>query len=225
MSKHTHTPYFFFVDTKTLIMDMDVSIEDKIMDKKKLESVMLVDVPVIPPDSVIRTFAGIPGDKIDMVISQDKDGLMSNAFVMRRGEWAKFFLDAWFDPMYQSYNFQKAERHALEHIIQSVSINHFRVGYSGDYFNLDLESVDLPTSSNDPRWHGTILAHIALLPQKILSTYTEKDEKLAGEDGLYKAGDFLVYFGDCTNSNRNCAQEMKPYFAKLFAKEKSDSEV
>lgn len=225
MANNTHTPYFFFVDTKTLIVNMDVSIEHRIMDKKKLESVMLVDIPVIPPDSVIRTFGGIPGDRIDMVISQDKDGLMSNAFIMRQGEWAKFFLDAWFDPMYQSYNFQKAERHALEHIIQSVSINHFRLGCSGDGSNLDLESVDLPKSPNDPRWHGTILARIALLPQKILATYTEKDEKLAGEDGLYKEGDFLVYFGDCHSSDRSCAGEMKPYFAKLFAKEKSDSEA
>jgi mannan polymerase II complex MNN11 subunit len=37
---------------------------------------------------------------------------------VRNGEWAKYFLDAWFDPIYRSYNFQKAETHALEHIVQ-----------------------------------------------------------------------------------------------------------
>lgn len=73
------------------------------------------------------------------------------------------------------------------------------------------------------RWHGTILAHIALLPQKILTTYTEKDAKLAADDGLYKEGDFTVFFGDCDRGTRSCAAEMKPYFATLFAKEKSDS--
>jgi mannan polymerase II complex MNN11 subunit len=38
--------------------------------------------------------------------------------LLRSGDWAKFFLDAWFDPLYRSYNFQKAEAHALEHIVQ-----------------------------------------------------------------------------------------------------------
>ena len=30
----------------------------------------------------------------------------------------KFFLDAWFDSLYRSYNFQRAEGHALEHLVQ-----------------------------------------------------------------------------------------------------------
>jgi len=124
MANNTHTPYFFHVDHKTLIMNMDLSIEGHIMDKKKLENNMLIDVPVIPPDSIIKTFSGVPGDKVHMAISQDKDGLMPNAFVIRQGDWSKFMLDVWFDPMYQRYNFQKAERHALEHIIQCVITNH-----------------------------------------------------------------------------------------------------
>lgn len=48
---------------------------------------------------------------------------------------------------------------------------------------------------------------------------------MAADDGLYKDGDFTVFFGDCEHGDRNCAQEMKPYFTKLFAKEKSDSVV
>ena len=125
MANNTNTPYFFYIDHKTLIMNMDLSIEDHVMDKKRLEANSLIDVPVIPPDSIIKTFSGVPGDKVNMVISQDKDGLMPNAFVMRQGEWSKFMLDVWFDPMYQRYNFQKAERHALEHIIQYVPFYDF----------------------------------------------------------------------------------------------------
>lgn len=226
LANFTHTPLFFHVDYKTIIMNMDVSIEQHIMDRKTLERNMLVDVPVIPPDSVIKTFGGIPGDKIDLVIAQDSDGLMPNAFILRRCEWAKFLLDAWFDPMYQSYNFQKAERHALEHIIQCAMFNYFRVTNFTGQEDFRLSHVVFPESTDDLRWHGTILAHIALVPQKVLTTYTEKDTKWAAPDGLYKDGDFTVFFGDCdNNSDRSCAQEMKPYFAKLFAKEKSDSET
>jgi mannan polymerase II complex MNN11 subunit len=70
------------------------------------------------------------------------------------------------------------------------------------------------------------------VPQKVLTTYTEKDDKWAALDGLYKDGDFTVFFGDCDKPSdkldvpeRSCAQEMKPYFARLFAKEQPDSEV
>ncbi|MCJ1280790.1 hypothetical protein MMC26_000107 [Xylographa opegraphella] len=88
------------------------------MAPQRLESLMLKDKPVVPPDSVIHTFSHIKGDKIDLVLTQDGEGLCQESFILRQGEWAQFFLDIWFDPLYRSYNFQKAEGHALEHIVQ-----------------------------------------------------------------------------------------------------------
>ena len=79
---------------------------------------MIVNEPVVPPDSVIKTFGNLKGERIDVVVTQDKDGISHSSFIVRNGEWAKYFLDAWFDPIYRSYNFQKAEQHALEHIVQ-----------------------------------------------------------------------------------------------------------
>lgn len=74
---------------------------------------MLKDKPVVPPDSVIKTFSHLKGDRIDLILSQDKEGLCQGSFLLKHGEWAQFFLDTWFDPLYKSYNFQKAEGHAL----------------------------------------------------------------------------------------------------------------
>ena len=74
---------------------------------------MLKDKAVVPPDSVIHTFSHLKGDRIDLVLTQDGEGLCQESFIVRQGEWAKFFLDSWFDPLYRSYNFQKAEGHAL----------------------------------------------------------------------------------------------------------------
>lgn len=92
-----------------------LSLNTHVMEPKRLESVMLRDKPVVPPDSVIKTFSHLKGDKIDLVLTQDGEGLCQGSFILRRGEWAKFFLDTWFDPLYRSYNFQKAEGHALVH--------------------------------------------------------------------------------------------------------------
>ena len=113
MTKYPHSTYFFTLSPHSLIMNPKLPLTSHVMDKKRLESLMLRDKPVVPPDSVIRTFTHLKGDKVDLVLTQDGEGLCQGSFVIRRGEWAKFFLDTWFDPLYRSYNFQKAEAHAL----------------------------------------------------------------------------------------------------------------
>jgi len=113
MTSYPKSKYFYFLSPHGLIMNPSLSLETHVMEPKRLESVMLRDKPVVPPDSVIRTFSHLRGDKIDLVLTQDGEGLCQGSFILRRGEWAKFFLDTWFDPLYRSYNFQKAEAHAL----------------------------------------------------------------------------------------------------------------
>lgn len=113
LTKYPYSTYFFYLSPHSLIMNPKIQLTSHVMDRKRLESIMLRDKPVVPPDSVIRTFTHLKGDKVDLVLTQDGEGLCQGSFVLRRGEWAKFFLDTWFDPLYRSYNFQKAEAHAL----------------------------------------------------------------------------------------------------------------
>jgi len=110
--------YFFFLDHHALIMNPTLLVQDHIMAPARLDSIMLVDTPIVPPDSVIRTFRHGYAGNVDFVIAQDAEGLCQTSFIVRRGEWAKYFLDVWFDPLYRSYNFQRAEGHALEHLVQ-----------------------------------------------------------------------------------------------------------
>jgi len=88
-------------------------VESHIMNTKRLESLMIKDQSIVPPDSVIKTFGHLKGRQVDFVLTQDADGLAPGSFIVRRGDWSKFFLDTWFDPLYRSYNFQKADTHAL----------------------------------------------------------------------------------------------------------------
>jgi mannan polymerase II complex MNN11 subunit len=107
------TQFFVFLGQNALIMNKDLSLGSHITSRERLESLMLRDTPVVPPDSVIKTFAHQTGDEVDLILTQDEDGLAQRVFILRQGEWAKFFLDTWFDPLFRSYNFQKAEAHAL----------------------------------------------------------------------------------------------------------------
>jgi mannan polymerase II complex MNN11 subunit len=113
MALYPGSTYFFHLSPHAAIMEPSVSLTALVLDKKPLESLMLKDVPVVPPKSVIKTFRHVSASDVDLVISQDAESLSPGSFVLRRGDWAQYFLDAWFDPLYRSYNFAKAEIHAL----------------------------------------------------------------------------------------------------------------
>lgn len=105
--------YVWFLDQNAFIMNPKLKIEDHVMKASKLDGLMKKEFPVVPPDSIIKTFSHLKGKDVDVVFTQDKDGLSTGSFVLRNGEWAKFFLETWFGPIYRAYNFQKAETHAL----------------------------------------------------------------------------------------------------------------
>lgn len=150
MTLYPHTTWLWYLSSESLIMSVHHSLHSQVLNPSTLEHLVIKDQPVVPPDSVIRTFSHLTPDAISLIISQDAEGLASGSVLIRTGDWAKFFLDAWFDPLYRSYNFQKAEGHALEHIVQ---------------------------------WHGTILAKLALVPQRVMNSYTKeaKEVREAGE--------------------------------------------
>lgn len=113
MAAYPHSKYFLSLSPHALIMKPKVNLHSQYMAPKRLEQLMLRDISVVPPDSVIKTFSHLKGDKVDLVLTQDGEGLCQGSFILRQTDWAKFFLDTWFDPLYRSYNFQKAEGHAL----------------------------------------------------------------------------------------------------------------
>jgi mannan polymerase II complex MNN11 subunit len=112
-SKYPYSSYVWYLDQNSLIMNPELKVETHIMDKKRIESLMIKDQPIVPPDSVIKTWPHLKGENVEFVLTQDKDGLAQGSFILKRGDWSKFFLDTWFDPLYRSYNFQKADTHAL----------------------------------------------------------------------------------------------------------------
>lgn len=105
--------FVWYLDQDAYIMDVNKSLEDQILGSRRLESLMIKNYPVVPPDSIIRTFSHLRADNIDFIVSQDTSGLVAGSVIVRNSEWSKFFIETWMDPLYRSYNFQKAERHAL----------------------------------------------------------------------------------------------------------------
>lgn len=94
-------------------MNPTQSLKSHLLDRSRLEPLMLKDIPVVPPDSIIKTFSHLKERDVDLILTQDSEDLSSGSFVLKNGDFARFFLDLWFDPLYRSYNFVKAEIHGL----------------------------------------------------------------------------------------------------------------
>lgn len=113
LTKYPDCKFVWYLDQDSYIMDPKKSLEEVVLQPKKMESLMIRGQPIVPPDSIIKTYGHLKGDNTDLILSQDKAGLVHNNIIIRNGEWAKFLLETWLDPLYRAYNFQKAERHAL----------------------------------------------------------------------------------------------------------------
>ncbi|KAL1841679.1 hypothetical protein VTJ49DRAFT_6718 [Mycothermus thermophilus] len=119
LTRYPNCAYVWHLDAAGFIMNPRLKLDEDIMRPAQLDKLMRRDVPVVPPEGVIKTLAHLRVEDVELVLTQDgREGLSAGSFVLRNGEWAKFFLETWFGPLYRSYNFQKAEVHALEHIIQ-----------------------------------------------------------------------------------------------------------
>lgn len=124
MTKFPHTQNFWYLDQHAVIMNPSLSLEAHITGPAKLNTLMRRDVPIVPPESVIKTYKHVPAERIQFIITQDKIGMSPGSIIIKSGDWAKYMLDAWYDPMFRFYNFQKAETHALVHISFSYTPYH-----------------------------------------------------------------------------------------------------
>ncbi|KAK7203900.1 galactosyl transferase GMA12/MNN10 family-domain-containing protein [Myxozyma melibiosi] len=118
IDQHPRSDYFWYLDQNALIMNPNLNLEEHITDPKKLNTLVLRDIPIVPPDGTIRTYRHVPADRMKFIISQDHEGLQTGSFILKNEEYSKFVLDSWSDKLYQEYTFAKKDKGALEHLAQ-----------------------------------------------------------------------------------------------------------
>lgn len=175
---------------------------------------MRKDIPVVPPDSVIHTFSHLRPSQVYLILTQDKGNVAPTSFILRntrnvpvstgqpKDTWSEYFLDAWFDPLYRAYAFQKAENHALEHIIQ--------------WHPTILAKL--------------VMVEQRVLNSYVRASLNIQDgAKLsdAEDKSLWRIGDLVVNLKDCHNrKGRDCVTEMKKYLGIWHADEpKADTDT
>lgn len=170
LSKYPDATYVWFLDQNAYIMQLDKTLEEQVMKPATLEGLMIRDWSVVPPDSIIKTFSHLKGEDVNLVISQDEVGLVTNSYVLKNGDWAKFFIETWMDPLYQSYNFEKAERHALVSLTEhSAYKSHLIFFCRNTSFNgTQPSSPSLPSYLSAPLHHTAVTKKVMPLETAIL---------------------------------------------------------
>lgn len=197
LTKYPDSDYIWSLTPDAVITNTSASLHDHIF--SRLPNLMLKDIPVVPPDSVIHTFSHLKPSQVYLILTQDAGNVAPTSFILRNTDtvepaagqpkdtWSQYFLDAWFDPLYRAYAFQKAENHALEHIIQ---------------------------------WHPTLLAKLAIVEQRVLNSYIAgslvqsdgSEQTPTPDNGVWRPGDLIINLKDCHRiQGRDCVAEMKKY--------------
>ena len=89
-----------------------------------------------------------------------------------------------------------------------------RLNTSCSKYSCHLLYIRAQHSHSGYRWHGTVLAKLALVPQRILNSYM-KPEYGSAEDGVYKDGDFIANYAGCDAKDRSCETEMAALLLRL----------
>lgn len=63
------------------------------------------------------------------------------------------------------------------------------------------------------QWHPTILTRLALVPQKLMNSYSIDIASRGGKNAMYKDDEFVVRMVGCElDGGRSCEKEMDPYY-------------
>jgi hypothetical protein len=117
MTLHPEHAWLWHLSSSALITNTSQTLHDHLLALPRLETLAIADHPIVP-HSAIKTYPHLRGSRVNLILTHDGQGLSVDSFFLRNGEWGRFLLDMWFDPLYRSYDFVAAERHALEHIVQ-----------------------------------------------------------------------------------------------------------
>lgn len=65
------------------------------------------------------------------------------------------------------------------------------------------------------QWHPTILTKLALIPQRLINSYSVDIASRGGKKSMYGDDDFVIRLVGCElDKDRNCEREMDHYYQK-----------
>ncbi|RCK56708.1 putative alpha-1,6-mannosyltransferase MNN11 [Candida viswanathii] len=111
--------WFWYLDQDALIMNMNTNLEDYMLKPSALNSVMLKDQSLIPPNGLIKTYKNAKAESVRFIFVQSNQKIETSSFLVKNDCIGKSMMDIWGDDLYLQYpNFPYGPDSALTHILQ-----------------------------------------------------------------------------------------------------------
>lgn len=111
--------WFWYFDQDGMIMNNRVDILTLLLSKKALETNMLRENPIIPPDGLIKTYKNLQPENVRLVMTQSDTLLVTNSFIVKNDIVGRAIVDFWGDKLNLNYNnFPYGPDSVMTHILQ-----------------------------------------------------------------------------------------------------------
>ncbi|BAP69544.1 probable alpha-1,6-mannosyltransferase MNN11 [Kluyveromyces marxianus] len=118
MNAFPYAKYFWFVDQNGLIMDLDKSLQQHLLEPKILDAATLKSLPVIE-GSNIKTYKHFDSRNAKIMIPKTENGnLDTSSFVVTPSLQGKAFLDYINDPLVRNYPFPNKLSSTIGHMLE-----------------------------------------------------------------------------------------------------------
>lgn len=104
LEEYPDSEWLWYLDQDAIIMDTKLSLQEHVLNPARIDHLVLKDEPVVPPDSVIRTLKSASFETIQFILSQDHSGLNTKSFLLKNGDFARYLLDTWAEPVRKLYS-------------------------------------------------------------------------------------------------------------------------
>lgn len=134
---HPEAKWVWWLDLDAIIMDPTIDLVSHVLSHKALEKAILKNLQLNRPrNGKIGLYTSKNPDlnNIDLIISQDHNGINAGSFMIRRSEFTKFLIDMWRDPLYiQQNDWISMEQDALVSSAGLIVPNNLKLTVPGSF--------------------------------------------------------------------------------------------
>lgn len=108
--------WIWWLDLDAIIMTPDIDLRSHLLSHEAILKNAQLDVEMNRSGGGLsgsRTLKTINPNNVDLIVSQDPNGVNAGSFLIRRSEFTRMFVDMWSDPMFVRENWIAQEQDAM----------------------------------------------------------------------------------------------------------------
>lgn len=111
--------WFWYLDQDGMIMNNRVNLLTDLLSKKALQTNILKERPIIPPEGYIKTYKNLKPENVRLIMTQSESMVVTNSFIVKNDVMGRAIMDFWGDKLNLNYNnFPFGPDSVITHVLQ-----------------------------------------------------------------------------------------------------------